>query len=82
VLAEEGATAEIEMVRIKTPAEAAARRFLGSPTVRVDGADVDPAARAATDYGLSCRVYDDAGTRTHYPPEAMVRAAVKRAAGN
>jgi hypothetical protein len=39
--------------------EAAARaaRFLGSPTVRVDGIDVDPLASARHGVGLSCRLY-------------------------
>lgn len=38
--------------------EAARReRFLGSPTVRVDGRDVEPGADARDDFGLKCRLY-------------------------
>ena len=32
-------------------------RFLGSPTIRVDGVDVDPTADRRRDYGLTCRLY-------------------------
>jgi hypothetical protein len=37
---------------VKTPDEAAQRRFLGSPTVRVDGRDVQPDAERLEEFGL------------------------------
>lgn len=38
--------------------EAARReRFLGSPTVRVDGRDIEPGAEHREDFGLKCRLY-------------------------
>jgi len=37
--------------------DAVSKRFLGSPTVLVNGVDIDPHAHDRTDYGLSCRVY-------------------------
>ena len=41
------------------PDEPAARRegFLGSPTVRVDGHDVEPGASERRDFGMICRLY-------------------------
>jgi hypothetical protein len=41
------------------PDDTAAKRerFLGSPTVRVDGRDVEPGAENRDDYGLKCRLY-------------------------
>ena len=56
VLAERGIEAEVQMREVKTDEEAQALRFPGSPTIRIEGRDVDPAgagARAA----LSCRIY-------------------------
>jgi hypothetical protein len=43
----------------RIPDEAAAQRerFLGSPTVRVDGRDVEPGAEQRDDFGLKCRLY-------------------------
>jgi hypothetical protein len=58
--------------------EAAARRehFLGSPTLRIDGVDVDPGAAERTDYGLKCRLYhSDEGLRG-VPPDAWVLRAL------
>ena len=41
-----------------TDEEAAQReRFLGSPTVRVDGRDIEPGAEERDDFGLKCRLY-------------------------
>ena len=37
--------------------EAQRERFLGSPTVRVDGRDVEPGAEQRDDFGLKCRLY-------------------------
>jgi hypothetical protein len=53
----EQAGAELQMWRVDTPTAAEAERFLGSPTVRVDGVDVDPYAGERTDFGLKCRIY-------------------------
>jgi hypothetical protein len=39
-------------VPVQSPEQATELRFLGSPTVLVDGLDVDPAARTRVDYGF------------------------------
>lgn len=54
--------------------DAAKLKFLGSPTVLVDGVDVEPAARCRTDFGFSCRKYfGGAGV----PPVEMIVAAIR-----
>jgi hypothetical protein len=52
-------------------------RFLGSPTVRVDGVDVDPAAAARADYGLKCRLYRSNGEVLGTPPDEWIRSALE-----
>jgi hypothetical protein len=47
----------IELHRIVNEEAARRERFLGSPTVRVDGHDVEPGAEARQDFGLHCRLY-------------------------
>ncbi len=56
VLAERGIDAPIELREVFTHDEAVALGFPGSPTIRVDGRDVDPAGAQAPP-SLSCRVY-------------------------
>jgi hypothetical protein len=76
--AEHGVPAAIEAVRIASDEEAQAQRFLGSPTVRVEGADVEPGADERDDYGLKCRLYRDATRLAGNPDDASIRAALVR----
>jgi hypothetical protein len=56
VLAERRIDVPIEMHEIRTSEEAVANAFPGSPTIRIDGRDVDPAG-AVEPPALTCRVY-------------------------
>jgi hypothetical protein len=80
LLASEGIEQEIELRRVESPQDAERERFLGSPTVRIDGEDVDPTAEDRNDFGLECRLYatDEGLART--PPESWIRATLNRAA--
>jgi hypothetical protein len=71
------AGARVVLRRVETPQEAERERFLGSPTVRVDGRDVDLSAGARSDYGLKCRIYrsDELG-QSPVPPERWIRVAL------
>lgn len=56
VLAERGIDASVEMREVETHDDAVAHAFPGSPTIRVDGRDVDQVGAEAPP-SLSCRVY-------------------------
>jgi hypothetical protein len=79
VLAQEDTPAEMVEVEVKDAATALQVAFLGSPTIRVDGQDVEPAARAVREFGISCRTYNDGGQRAGVPPPEWIRAAVREA---
>jgi hypothetical protein len=51
-----GRDADVELHEVHTDEEAAALRFPGSPTIRVDGRDIDPAG-ADSPPALTCRIY-------------------------
>jgi hypothetical protein len=53
-------------------------RFLGSPTIRVGGRDVEPYTEERTDYGLSCRVFRTEAGIAGQPDERWVRDALAR----
>jgi hypothetical protein len=50
VVRQEAPSAEVETVTVSTAEDALRRCCPGSPTVRVDGVDIDP--QPSTDYGL------------------------------
>ncbi len=56
VLAERGLDATVELRRVETDEQAQELNFPGSPTIRIDGRDVD-AAGAASRPALNCRIY-------------------------
>jgi hypothetical protein len=55
-LAERGVDAEVELREVRTQEEAEALGFPGSPTIRIDGRDVDQAG-ARQRPALTCRIY-------------------------
>ena len=63
VLAERGVEASVELREVHTDEEAKALRFPGSPTIRVEGRDVD-ASGADGRPALTCRIYHLADGRS------------------
>jgi hypothetical protein len=78
-LQQEGVTAEMVEVEVTDEDTARAVGFLGSPTIRVNGLDVEAAARSVQSYGLSCRTYAAENYRAGVPPVAWIRAAIREA---
>jgi hypothetical protein len=79
VLAQEGVQANIQMLEVNTDEEAEKLRFPGSPTIRINGADIDD--NPAVPIGLSCRTYRDAeGKMSPLPSRDMILWAVRQAA--
>ena len=73
VLTSESAPGDIVAVRVTTEAEAKSVEFPGSPTVRVNGRDVEP---DRTSPALACRLYANG---SGIPPEDILRAAISQA---
>jgi hypothetical protein len=71
--------AEVELQPVESPEEAERVRFLGSPTLRVNGEDVDPTAAERSDYGMKCRLYRTGDGQLHAPPGEWIRHALERA---
>ena len=69
------------MVEVEVKDMIAAQRigFPGSPTIRVDGQDIEPGARLEQAFGMSCRTYLDGSRRAGVPPAEWIRAAIQEA---
>ena len=72
-----GKQAEVTYVEVDTPDLAAKHRFLGSPSVRINGQDVEPAARPRTDFGLMCRTYGAGESVSGAPSVEIIREAIE-----
>lgn len=73
--------APIKLTRIESDREAQAAGFIGSPTLRIDGRDVDPTAQARTDFGLRCRLYATPDGLRGTIPDQLILAALRPAGG-
>lgn len=74
-----GADTDVELRRVEDAEAAERERFLGSPTVRVNGEDVDRGAAERTDFGLKCRLYATREGLRGAPPDEWLLAALSRA---
>lgn len=80
LLEREGIDVPVTLRSVETLEAAERERFLGSPTVRIDGEDIDPGAAARSDFGLKCRLYrGEDGTLSGIPPDELVARALRRA---
>jgi hypothetical protein len=77
LVADAGLIEPIQVRRIDDVEQAERERFLGSPTVRVNGRDVDPSAGRREDYGLSCRLYAGPDGLRGTPPDEWVLTALR-----
>lgn len=72
---------DIREIEVDSQDKAEATAFLGSPSVRIDGVDIEPSARSAKAFGLICRTYIDHGTRTGLPSRELISAAIAEQTG-
>lgn len=73
---EAGVEDPVELRRVESPEAAEAEHFLGSPTVRINGEDIDPGAKGRKDVGLKCRLYRSERGMSGVPPENWIKAAL------
>ncbi|MFL5980250.1 MAG: hypothetical protein ACJ74R_00890 [Gaiellaceae bacterium] len=79
VIAESGIGATVRRVDVPDAEAAAAERFLGSPTIRVNGRDIDPGVGERDQYVLSCRIYRTESGLKGEPDEQWLREALSAA---
>lgn len=74
VLHQEGLPARPVCIEV-TDAAADVLGFIGSPTIRVNGIDIEPGLGTATGTGFACRLYPGG-----LPSEELIRSALREAA--
>jgi hypothetical protein len=69
--------AAIKKVKIANEQDAKKLRFPGSPTIRVNGVDIDPEAKKAQSF-IGCRIYRYKNRVYESPPKEMIKNAFQR----
>ena len=80
VLREEGLSSEIAEIEVPDTETAVRLKFLGSPSIRVNGLDVEPEARSRGEFGMICRTYGDGCGQSGLPSRELIRSALREAA--
>jgi hypothetical protein len=75
-----GIRPRLRLVSVADESAATRLGFLGSPTIRVAGLDVDPHAAERSGHALACRVFQTESGLAGQPDERWVREALARAA--
>jgi hypothetical protein len=76
VMAEEGIQAPVRLVTVETWEQAEQLQFIGSPTILVNGKDIQPPPPGAS-YALTCRTYDlENGRASPLPSLELIRRAL------
>lgn len=70
----------VDEVEVTDAAMAQRVGFLGSPSIRINGLDIEPEARELRMFGFGCRTYADAeGRRSGLPSSSTIRRALTEA---
>jgi hypothetical protein len=81
VMAEEGISRDVEIIKVEAEDQARELHFVGSPTIRFDGQDIDPPGDPR--YALACRAYRLEDDRiSPLPSKDMIRRALRSVAGS
>lgn len=78
VLAAESVATDIHEVLVRDERMAGELKFLGSPTIRINGRDVADESQTARNFALSCRLYRSS-KQIGLPPKELVHRAVVEA---
>jgi hypothetical protein len=82
ILVQEGLDAELSEIRIEENEAIQETGFPGSPTVRINGRDIEEDIGLAGGPGLSCRTYRENRVMHKLPGRAMILRALREAAGH
>jgi hypothetical protein len=70
-------TAQVQVIEVPDQSAAERLRFLGSPTIRVNGHDIEPGADHQPEYVYGCRLYQGSHSLRGLPDEDWLRQALR-----
>jgi hypothetical protein len=79
VLVEEDVCADIFHVEVPDNTAAQKLAFRGSPSIQINGVDLETSPEPSGSNGLCCRTYLEGSVREGIPPIELIRRAVRNA---
>ncbi|MEE8336644.1 MAG: thioredoxin family protein [Dehalococcoidia bacterium] len=78
-VAESGVEAEVEEVMVRTDEEAHDAKVIGSPTIRIEGLDIEHPENEPPESSPNCRYYNSPAGWQPMPDKGMILRAIERA---
>ncbi len=79
IITEKQLGAGVEMIKIESDEDALKNRFLGSPSIRLNGRDIEPGAEEIKDFSMRCRLYLEDDKVNELPSKKMIAQAIDSA---
>lgn len=76
VIRELDISVDIESVSVDSASKAEEVHFLGSPTIQIDGVDIEVTRRSDAPC-FACRIYETPGGKSGVPPKDMIVNAIR-----
>lgn len=73
MISETGVDARVDAINVIDNDDAVKKRFLGSPSIRVDGRDIEIEESKLTQNSMRCRVYQHDGELCRLPSRELLR---------
>ncbi|MFQ5453256.1 MAG: DUF2703 domain-containing protein [Candidatus Zixiibacteriota bacterium] len=80
-LTEMAIDSDIKIIEINNNQDAVEKRFLGSPSIRINGKDIEIEENESTEYSMRCRRYRSGSEILGYPPKNLITAILKKNMG-
>ncbi len=74
-----GRSDPIELIEVKSESDVQRWKFIGSPTIRIDG--IDPFDHGTSNIGMECRVYNTPDGLLGWPTKSMLDKVLKNLTG-
>ena len=74
-----GVAPRLQLTEVGDLNQAEQHRFVGSPTIRVNGRDIAPPAESQQEVSLACRLYDTTEGLSGVPELTLIRVALEKA---
>ncbi len=80
-ITETGVDAELEVIQVRTDEEARQAKVLGSPSIRVDGRDIEYGEQEPAETQPGCRYYNSPAGWMPLPEKGLLIRAIEAATG-
>lgn len=82
VLSDAGIKDDIQIINIQQPEDVTNQHFLGSPSIRINGKDLEITENESTEYSMRCRRYKNGNVMEGFPSKELIKVNLSTSQGD